>query len=741
MKIHPLFLCIMITLLFQKSFSQQLELMHIEPLEEVPSIYIPPACSPEDWIIIINSAIDGLRFESNIMPDTAFKIVHIAEVNQYLICHERTRFILTVSGGSLRSEDKRLFDLNTIYAFNITSNIQRGTVNVRTSPPNTSIFFPSLNQTHSSERPITLNTGNYPITITKERYQSLDTIVRFDRDTTSYFFALEPLFAQLRLNLSTEDSKALKKAPNMVIHDIDRNTDYIVDLNYIVDREARADLDYYEGVRYFQLYQNNVIPIPEGNYRIRIEAEKYIPFERRLYAEKGSTIDLPVSLNLVYGYITFIDSLNARGAQIFINDQFAGDTVPKFRTRVPIGSNKVRFEKPGYKTQHKDYFVNVQEDTNTAFYVAMNPWQKLTITSEPPGARIYFDGSVVTETPHTQEYPVGNYDLVLKMPNYSSHLHQLTFNTEYKHHDTLHFNLFQNYPLLIKSEGNQLNLHIKGLNHLQNIIVDNPNPIQNKRTRELRLPYGVYQIETRTTDHDNSYVTYKGKYYHHPNKRQRTIPSYSKSSFSFLTADYISENNMEASFGRIHIFPFTGLSTAITNVNYAVFSMTDNNLVIKTDNTAPDPTVGYRTLIIHPIFLNWDWRLGGSIIRQLDICLLTRAKWTPGTKVLGNTNLFNYHDATMFTYFYGLEVSSRLPGINVNLKIGQQVMDGELHVWDKQKNEYLEPNPLFKVSEKDIIVSLGVTINFSGVSRSNNMLRLWRKPLVHRAIDKYFPLF
>jgi hypothetical protein len=722
MKIHSLFFSIILILLLQQSFSQQLELLDIEPLEEVPGLTIPEACTPEDWIIIINSANPDLRFESNILPDTAFKIVHIA--NQYLICHERSRFILTVSGGSLRSEDIRLFDLNKIYAFNITSNIQRGTINVRTSPPNTSIFFPALNEHQSSTSPITKNTGNYPITIKKDRFQSIDTIVRFNRDTSNYFFSLKPLFAQIRLDLTTEDSAALKNAPQMVIHDIDRNTDYIVDLNYLVDKEARADADYYDGVRYFQLYQNNIIPLPEGNYRINIEAEKYRPFERVLFAEKGTITNLPVSLNLIYGYFSFIDSLGATGAKIFVNDQFTGDTVPTFRTRTPIGRNKVSFEKPGYKTQHKEYFLNVAEDVNTAFYVAMKPFQELTIVSEPPSAVVKLENNMIGITPLTYEFPLGNYDLILEMPRYSSHLHKLTESPDFKLIDTLRIVLFENHSLKIKSEGKEQKFQLRGLDCLENIIIENPNQMKrNRETEELRLPFGRYLVETNMND----YVTYKGIYYHHPNKRLRIIPSYSKSSFTFLTADYISEKSIEASLGRFHIFPKSGLSTSLFNIQYSVFDYTDH----------ADSINSYETLTFYPFFLNWDWRLGGSIIRQFDICLLTRAKWSPGLKIADNLNLFDYNDGNMFTYFYGIELSSRLPAFNLNLKVGQQVMNGEIYVWDKQEKEYSELETPVKISENNFVVSLGVTIGFTGVSKSNNMLRLWRKPLVHRGLDMF----
>ncbi len=711
----------------QSIFSQNLELMHIDKIKTQPSNIIPIQCKPDDWVILINSSIENLKFESNTLPDTSFKVIYVSKDNQYFICHERIKFKLTVSGANLKTEEIEIFNLNETYAFKITSNIQRGTINVRTFPPNTSIFFPAINEHQSSISPITKNTGNYDITIKKDRFESLDTIVRFDHDTSNYFFSLKPLFAQLRLDLTTEDSATLEKAPQMVIHDIDRNSDYIVDLNYLIDKKARADSDYYDDVQYFKLYRNYVIPLPEGNYRIMIEAEKYLPFERVIFAEKGSITDLPVLLNLIYGYISFADSLNARGAKIFINDQITDDTVPSFRTRIPIGRNKLSFEKPGYKTQHKEHFIRVEEGVNTTFYVAMKPFRELTIVSEPSSAIVNLGNYEIGITPITYEFPIGNDDLKLQLPRYATHLQKLTDISDFPLNDTLQIVLHENHSLKIKSEGIQLILQIKGVEYLENINIDNPNLINHTReTEEIRLPYGKFHLETRLRTKDST-VTYKGFYYHYPNKRLRTIPSYSKSSFTFLTADYFDEKNIEASFGRIHIFPKTGLSTSLFSVQYSIFDHYENSDSLST----------YETLTIYPFFLNWDWRLGGSIIRQVDICMLTRAQWSPGVKIANNLNVFDYNDGNVFTYFYGIELSSRLPALNLNLKIGQQVMNGEIHVWDEQEKEYSDLETPVKISENNFFVSLGVTIGFTGVSKSNNMLRLWRKPLVHRGLDMF----
>ena len=118
--------------------------------------------------------------------------------------------------------------------------------------------------------------------------------------------------------------------------------------------------------------------------------------------------------------------------------------------------------------------------------------------------------------------------------------------------------------------------------------------------------------------------------------------------------------------------------------------------------------------------------MGGSILRQLDVCLLGSVKWTPGLKVT-NFHLDDaYYDAAMWDYFYGLEISSRISYFNANVKIGQQMFNGDINIWDNANEEYSDK---INVNVHDFIISVGITIS-GKVFRSNNMLRFWKKPLV-----------
>jgi hypothetical protein len=678
--------------------AQSVEIMTVEHLKDY-SIIIPAQCSPEDLIIVINSSIKNLKFESNLLPDDEFTVIYMEDANQYIVCHEKIRFKLTVSGPNLQSYDIDVFDLNMIHAYRITSNVLRGTILVNTNPGNAIVFFPTLNIPAVSGKHITNNSGRYRINILKDGYKTIDTLVLIPSlDTAVYSFNLDPVFSQIKIDITTEDNAKFENAPIMWIDDKRISLDALL-------RPERLKR-FFDGVEMFNLYEGNIIPLPAGNHKIRIESDNYISFETFIYTEDGRTSSLPVLLELVYGFITFIDDENALESKVFINDQPVGE-VPIFKARARVGNNTVRFEKTGFMTEEPHYTVYVAENTNTDYRVSMKVSRRISIISEPPAAEIWLNGSRIGFTPHTTSMPAGKHLIQIKRSNYATERIELDINIRYKEEDTIVFQLHGNAPLELASEAAGLNLFLTGLGDLKNIELAG----NYKTPAELRIPYGKYQVRTQRGET----VTYRGTYLHHNKKARQVLPSYSKTSFATLTADYVSLDNIEASFGRIHIFPGSGLSTSIINAHYFVF--TENE-------------VEYKTLMPNIFFLNWDWRMGGSIFRHFDVCMLGRVKYTPGLKMV-QVNLADFEDATMLNYFYGVEVSTRFSYINFNCRFGQQVFDGDINTWDSGAEAYSNPIP---VSLKSGIVSFGFTWN-GRLAGSNNMLRLWNKPMANRAVD------
>lgn len=681
--------------------AQNMEMLLIEPINNNNSIVIPEKCSPEDLVVVINSSIPDLKFESNVVMDEDFKIDHLKDLHQYIICHPKEKFILTVSGSNFQSEDIKIFDLKVPHVYRISVNIAKGTVNIVTNPNNATIIFPSLNNTSvSSNKPITNVTGKYKIKIEKSDFQTIDTIITIPLGkVNTYHFNLTPLFSPVKLNLKTFDNTKFESPPIIWIDSIR------ISLDSYVKPGINVKSFYDDGVEFYSLYQDNIIPIHEGNHQVRIECENYTPFETYIYTKTGQMSDLDVTLKLVFGFITFIDEMNGEGAKIFINDQLV-DSVPNFKVKVRVGENRVRFEKPGYITDEDEYLVNVNKGEITDFNVSMEVSRKVTFITQPSKAQVFISGERVGFTPYTTLLAAGYHDILLKKSGYSSQ--KLIKHIDEKSailNDTVNVKLLINYPLKINSEKKGLGISLIPLDHK-----DLDLNINAKTPAEILVPYGDYELILK----NGKKTTFKGKIAYNENRKQNiTIPSYSKTSFTYITADFVNIDNYQASLGRACFLPATGLSTSLINVQYYNFKINNNE---------------YKTLMPYVFLLNWEWRLGGSILRQLDVCVLGSVKWTPGLEILNFHLDDGYYDATMWNYFYGIEISSRISVFNVNIKIGKQLFNGTVNIWDNTKQEY-NAGQAVNVDIDNFIISVGITIS-GRVFKSNNMLRLWRKPLV-----------
>ena len=88
----------------------------------------------------------------------------------------------------------------------------------------------------------------------------------------------------------------------------------------------------------------------------------------------------------------------------------------------------------------------------------------------------------------------------------------------------------------------------------------------------------------------------------------------------------------------------------------------------------------------------------------------------------------NYTDVMIQKYFYGIEISTRLPVINLCLRYGRQISKGRINYWDEDRDDYTDD--VFSFDESRNIGTIGITIN-GRVSKSNYLLRLWQNPLIN----------
>ncbi len=687
-------------------FSQNIERIMIEEME--CSIVIPEQCSPEDMIVVINSSLQNLKFESNMLPDDAFTVIHNSETNQYVICHERIKFKLTIKGQNLQSEEIEIFNIDKPLCYRVSANTAKGTVNILTNPRNATAIFPDLNNTVlSTNQPITNISGKYRVNIVKPQYKSVDTVIVIPRDAEkTYNIDLEPLFSRIKLDLKTDDNTLFSKPPIIWIDSVK------IELEALV-KAGTNQRSFFDDVELLKFYEGNIIPLNEGIYNIKIEAESYITYKTTIQVKKGELRTLSVSLEPIFGYLTFIDKQFSEGASILINDQNIGK-VPLFKVKTRVGNHIIKFEKPGFMPVEKEYKVLVQENHSADIEVSMLVAKKIVFESEPSNAEILMNGSRIGFTTFSATLPAGNHEMLIRKSGFASEKLAKSINESTPDEETINIKLRSISPLNIQSEKEGLLVKLQGKDDLKNVEVENTF----KTPVDISAPFGKYKISLT----DNNRVYYKGIINHSQEIQKRgKLPSYSRSSFIPLSGYYENENSFEASFGRIVVFPKTGLSSALINVDYKLINF-------ETDSV----NYSFKTLAPYVFFLNWDWRIGGSVLRQLDINLIGRAKYTPGLKFL-SVNIPEYSDVEMQNYFYGFEISTRLSYFNVCFRYGREINKGKINYWATDSEEYINMN--FPINNQRNVATIGFSLN-GKVYKSNSMLRVWNKPIFDLSMRK-----
>ena len=702
-----------------QTFSQNMETMYIEKMENVSMVF-PAECTPEDLVIIINSSLQDLKFESNMLPSDEFTVIHNEIENQYIICHEKIKFKLTVSGTNLQSEDIDIFDLEKPLAYRISANIAKGKVNILTNPRNSTVIFPGLNNlVLSSNQPITNVSGKYKVNIVKAQYKNVDTTIVIPRDAEkTYNIDLIPLFSMIKLDLRADDNSTFQKAPTLWIDSTKIELDALI-------KPGTNLRSFFDDVEFNKFYEGNIIPVIEGNHKLKIEAESYVPFEKTIQVKNGKIFNLSVSLEPIFGYLTLVDKQFAEGASAYVDDQKIGQ-VPLFKLKTRVGLHKIRFEKAGYIPMSEDNSVVIEEKKVTDFDVSMFVARKISFETNPPYAEVIMDNNRIGFTPVTTIVNAGTHELLIRKSGFATEKISKRIDVNTTDEETEKIDLRPVIPIYLESEKEGLLVDIEGKEQNKSIEIEE----KYITPTNIPLPYGKYLILLS----DEKRVLYKGTINHKPEILKRgKLPIYSKSTFHLLDGsiginqktgnlfgvkEFSDIDNFEASFGRIQVFPGTGLSSALINVDYKLIS---------TDS------IDYKALAPNIFFLNWDWRLGGSIIRQIDFNFLGRAKYTPGLKLV-KTNIPGFADVEMQNYFYGFEISTRLSYININFRFGRQINIGKLNYWKENDKTYLKNGiPLSRNDEW--MGSIGITLN-GKVYRSNNMLRVWNNPLFDPAKKK-----
>lgn len=599
-----------------------------------------------------------------------------------------------------------------------------GMVIFRTNPNNAKVdFWDGFMPKYSSEA-YELKEGIYKVRISKEGYVPVDTMIQVhpaaagESGKMIFDIGLKPEFAQLVLDITTQAGSYFRSDPTLYIGN------RMVDLSSMFTNSVSRSFDDKGNLSYFNLYKGNVIPVPAGRYELVISAPGFDDYKADIDVEAGEVQQVDAEMKLITGFLTVADSGGAENAWIYVDEQRVGK-VPAYRIQVGEGKHSVRFEKDGYMSELPEYEVNITGRQEQYLPVSMRTYVHAQVKSTPSGAEILLDGKRVGFTPQRISLTEGKHTLSLKKINHMDYSKSIVVNPKENKDYDIDVVLEASHPLRISSDASGFEVVVKRKNTVLVSGVRTP--------ADIELPYGKYTVELRR---DNGKLAYKGHMRYTDKRSKYEFLSYSRYNFSIIGADFFFtpmeyETSLEgadvsmykriadAYFGKVKIFP--GLSSTI--LKSSLFFRTrdfDKEILPETEEFKQGE---YPNFLFSGscILLNGDFRIGGSLHKNIDLNFLGSYTWYPDmTKFLPVSHV-DGHDI-----FVGLELGSRISIINVNLKMGAQIFRGGINISrDKQsrsttKNRFTS----FSADYTGFVVSVGFSLGTKD-AKGSNVLRVF----------------
>ncbi|MDR1682827.1 MAG: PEGA domain-containing protein [Candidatus Symbiothrix sp.] len=705
----------------------------IEPLNESEGVDIRQEgreCVPGAMVFTIKSDVPNLAFYSTLIDLEA--IEYDAEKHQYVFCHRKESFYLTVASPSHISEEIYIDGYNSKYVFRIVDQTPKGKILFNTTPKNAMVDFGLEGQSPSlSGVVIEQNSGNYKVRISKFGYLSVDTAVLVPSDGSTVYIdlALKENFAKIKLDITSADKSAFRVFP---VIDIGSEHINLADLD---DPSNRKSFDDANNLEYFKIYSGGFIPVPPGNYNIVINTPGFNTYTTTLSAVKASTIALSAQLEPVVGYLTIIDNGNASGAKVLLDNEYIGE-VPMFKHKTRIGNHFLRFEKEGFVSGKSEYQVLIKDGTESELPVAMSIFRRLKIVTTPIGAEVLVNTVREGFTPCEISLREGKHDMIVRKTGYLDYKQHIAVNSPGANRlDTLNIAMETTYPFTIASEADGLYVFIK---RKKAIVAD-----QKQTPAKILLPYGKYKLELYNQKNRKMFsgnITLKAS------ANEIYVPCYSYGTFTTLVGDYFpskpkaqSETGeyysllASAQFGRFNLFP--GISTSIARASLFQWNKDSSPINFSVpEGEEGDPFQPDNEFLpaMSVLFTNAEVRLGGSIHRNLDIAAIGTYAWFPKLHELIEEIPFSYIDG--HEMFLGVELSTRISYFNVNIKIGQERVKGHYNFLQKNEEGTSRSSTSFNFfREAFALTNTGITIGFTfgeKLAESNNIFRLWKKPLI-----------
>lgn len=623
--------------------------------------------------------------------------------------------------------------------------LRSGSVRIRTIPSRAFIYIDRESGMLAED--FYLSEGKHTVRIEKSGFERKDTTVVLSRDIeegeTEFTFRLAPTFATISVDVKPEEGYSFDSYPTL---DISGNK---VDLRPRVINSFNVD----KGISYYDLYEDNRIPLHPGQYVLKVEADGYLPQTRDISVSKGTDTPYEFILTPICGTLSVTDEEYAEGASIILDSKVVG-TVPQEGLRVKSGKHTLAFQKEGFITAEPEYEIEIPENKEAQFKVSMHQYSAYTISSNPSYCRVYVDDKYYGTTPVRVVLEEGQH--IIRLEKKGFYPVQKSIRTDFstiEHTDSIR--LTEAWPLLVTADKDSLGIVIsQGSGKNRTVFASG---IKTPGTVEIPVSSKPYKLELIRP---NLQRAWRGNLnFSDPQKSHKKVLTWGTGSPA-LSGDWYAvapqanfwETSVKKDFKRladvkfVTIKLFPGLSTSLLNGSLYWESSPEqsmhypelfNNSGTRIAEELVPGMEGYLNTTYIPaltvLLLNEEFRMGGAITQNIDVNMLATYAWYPSMQFLHGMN-----SRAVFTHmsghdvFLGLELNSRIPVFNVHVKAGMQAFMGQANIrrpgsLQSERTEYRYvtiPYTINGIEDLKFVVSLGFTLG-GKQSRGQNILRIF----------------
>lgn len=545
----------------------------------------------------------------------------------------------------------------------------------------------------SSPMGMSIEAGSHRIHIEKNGFAMKDTTVVIADDNLEENIRLTmrlfPNFATVSVNILPEEGFSFgEDLPTLRIN------------GQAIDLSGREVLSYDDDniLRRYQVYEDGTIPVPFGDVDITATAPNFDVVRHTCRLKEGDHESVTLTLRAVTGVLKLVDGGRARDAVVILDGKEVGTVDQMSRYALSVGEHTLELLKEGYVSAEQSYVFTVRENEQTVLSVTMVPYVVYEFVSDPSEAKLFINGGYVCNTP-TVPLIIRSTDVLeegmvaeVTKDGYLTSRHVIF--PDFDNRETVREEFVLTHVSKLNVDTDDRNLYLTVKTRKDETAPDSTLVNHLLLPADIYLPMRKtpYYVELRRGSTDE--VAYRGSLkYDNDQIKGHHIQSWSQNYFQLLNLNAFllgpkpvavgeapaQSGDPQASFrmaGNASLFKFKvvkGFSTAALHGALLMQQNMKEAAPVWVKRPEEDSKIKAGAMGSLPaltfMFLNDELRVGGAIFDYMDVSLLGAYAWYPDfMKYVIPMSHFTGHDL-----FTGVELSSRLPFGDVNLRAGVQM--------------------------------------------------------------------